>query len=345
MFTGRWRDPGVQMLPNVTTLRGVEEPPYHRVPLQFWDEARGLSHDVRHYPIYEEFYNSTTLDPGVYTPTYNLTLLPFTPAYVPRRDRMGLLYGDARIFDTWPSWTEEFTLRVEEATNVTIIPETGHLYQKLYIGPVPVTTGWTMGSLIKAFAAQRCPGHAIVALKLHAPRKPNAGGRRGRKKTGEGEPQSAGGEAEAPMVTQLPNVREDLLEIALNLKGVAFETLRPRESACVRVKAVGPQLLVAGMIDWPSFVRVGNPEHFIAKVEEGGVLDLEMKLEWGRGAWLADLHGLYREEEGVDTRCYKRRRIWEVDHRGFYPTSCIFGACTMMRLAVHKLMGTRFCQE
>ncbi|CBZ55222.1 putative RNA polymerase Rpb3/Rpb11 dimerisation domain-containing protein [Neospora caninum Liverpool] len=359
---GRWTDPGVEKLPNITTLRGVEEPPFHRVPLQFWDEARGLSHDVRHYPIYEEFYNSTTLDPTIYTPRYNLTLLPFTPAYVPRRDRMGLQYGDARIFDTWPSWDKEFTLRVEEATNVTVIPETGHLYQKLYIGPIPVTTGWTMGSLIKAFAAQRCPGHAVVALKLHAP--PQAakkGARKGRLKTrekrseahmhgavaseGEGEPGGGDGEQTQPMVTKLPSVREDILEIALNLKGVAFETLAPRESACIRVKVVGPQLLVAGMIGWPSFVRVANPEHFIAKVEEGGVLDLEIKLEWGRGAWLADLHGLYREEEGVDTRCYKRRRIWEVDNRGFYPTSCVFGACTMMRLAVHKLMGTRFCQD
>ncbi|PFH34260.1 hypothetical protein BESB_074120 [Besnoitia besnoiti] len=341
----RWRDPGVQQLPTVETLRGKEEPAFHRVPLQYWDEARGLSYDIRHYPIYEEFYNSTTLDPAIYTPKYNLTLLPFTPAFVPRRDRMGLLYGDARMFDTWPSWDKDFKLRVEEGTNVTVIPETGHLYQKLYVGPIPVTTGWTMGSLIKAFAAQRCPGHAIVAVKLHADSPAEAERGKGKPACARDEAHGAASRRDEPMVTQLPNVREDLLEISLNLKGVAFETLVPGESACVRVRAVGPQLLVAGMVDWPSFVRVANPEHFIAKVEEGGVLDLEVKLEWGRGAWLADLFGLYREEEGVDTRCYKRRRIWEVDHRGFYPTSCIFGACTMMRLAVHKLMGTRFCQD
>ncbi|PHJ24050.1 dna-directed rna alpha subunit [Cystoisospora suis] len=349
---GQWQDPGIELIPNITTLRGTEEPPFHRVPLEHWDEARGLSYDLRHYPVYEELFNSTTLDPAIHTPRFNISLpMTFRPSFVPRRDRMGLLYGDARIFDTWPSWHKDFTLRVEEATNVTIIPETGHLYQKFYIGPIPLTTGWTMGSLIKSFGSQRCPGHAVVAIKLHAP--PSGDKRKRTKKgfdkashqpAGRGE-SGEGGLVQSGMVTQVPRVREDLLEIALNLKGVAFRTLVPRESACVRVKVFGPRLLVAGMINWPPFVQVANPEHFIARVEEGGVLDLEIKVEWGRGCWLADLHGLYREEEGVDSRCFKRRRIWEVDHRDFYPTSCLFGACTMMRIAVHKLMGTRFCQD
>ncbi|XP_058515837.1 LOW QUALITY PROTEIN: uncharacterized protein LOC131479316, partial [Ochotona princeps] len=344
---GEWPDPGILKVPDdIQTLRAEEEPPFHRVPLDEWDEARGLSLDVRHYPIYEEFYNSTLLDPGVHTPQFNLSALPFSPGYYPRRDRLGLLYGSARIFDTWPSWAEGFDLRVEEATNLIRIPQTGHWYQKLYLGPLPITTGWTMGSLIKAFSAQRCPGHhAVVALKLHAGRRTGSSSSRGSSRRSSRRAKAAAEAIPAPYITQLPGVREDLLEIALNLKGVAFRTREAQKSGRVRVRVVGPRVLHAGMIKWPSFVAVANPEHFLAKVEKGGILDLEMKLEWGRGCWLADLHGLYREEEGVDSRCFKRRRIWEVDHLGFYPTSCLFGCCTMMRVAVHKLLGTRFCQD
>lgn len=40
--SGQWQDPGVELIPNITTLRGTEEPPFHRVPLEQWDEARGL---------------------------------------------------------------------------------------------------------------------------------------------------------------------------------------------------------------------------------------------------------------------------------------------------------------
>lgn len=39
---GQWQDPGIELIPNITTLRGTEEPPFHRVPLEQWDEARGL---------------------------------------------------------------------------------------------------------------------------------------------------------------------------------------------------------------------------------------------------------------------------------------------------------------
>ncbi|KAK2197107.1 bifunctional DNA-directed RNA polymerase [Babesia duncani] len=102
-------------------------------------------------------------------------------------------------------------------------------------------------------------------------------------------------------------------------------------------------MVCAGSLDWPAFVRLANPDAYIARIDEGGELDLEVKIEWGRGFWMADDKGLHRIEEGADSTCMKRRQIKEVDEEGFYPNSAVFGGCRMIRLTVHKLMGQRWC--
>lgn len=50
-------------------------------------------------------------------------------------------------------------------------------------------------------------------------------------------------------------------------------------------------MVCAGSLEWPSFVRVASPDTYITKIEEGGELDIELKIEWGRGTWLADNEG------------------------------------------------------
>lgn len=244
-----------------------------------------------------------------------------------------------------------------------------------------------------------------------------------------------------PLINQLPGVEEDLLEIALNIRGVRLDRSRhsraeaealsralasavvsvqlaiknpiPFLSARVRVKAEGPLKLLAGHIRLPMGFRVCNPEHYIATIDKGARLDFDFLIEWGRGMWLADrrgallkrnenaarregrfIHceqqsnpfflfqcecvcvlGLFREEEGFNYRCFKRRPLaltpslpeflrqkreegnleasaveeefseWRPEKEGFYPTGCNFGSCNRMRLAVHKLIGSRWCER
>lgn len=53
----------------------------------------------------------------------------------------------------------------------------------------------------------------------------------------------------------------------------------------------GPVNLCAGALDWPQSVKLATPETHIAYIEEGGELDIEFKIEWGRGAYVGDMHG------------------------------------------------------
>lgn len=80
----------------------------------------------------------------------------------------------------------------------------------------------------------------------------------------------------------LEGVREDVVDLLLNLKGVVF-CLHDRDEAIVRLEVVGPAVVKAGDFALPHGVEVINEEHVIAHVEEGGRLEMEVVVEAGRG--------------------------------------------------------------
>lgn len=77
-------------------------------------------------------------------------------------------------------------------------------------------------------------------------------------------------------------VREDVLHIILNLKGLA---IRSTDEALHRLylDATGPGEVRAGDIEMPTGVEITNPDHLIATIEKKGKLELEMEVEVGRG--------------------------------------------------------------
>lgn len=80
----------------------------------------------------------------------------------------------------------------------------------------------------------------------------------------------------------IPGVREDVLHIILNLKGLA---IRCRDESLHRLylNATGPGEVRAGDIETPSGVEIANPDHLIATLEKKGKLEMEMEVEVGRG--------------------------------------------------------------
>ncbi|MCX7946791.1 MAG: DNA-directed RNA polymerase subunit alpha [Hydrogenophilus sp.] len=80
----------------------------------------------------------------------------------------------------------------------------------------------------------------------------------------------------------LDGVREDVVDLLLNLKGVVF-CLHNREEATVRLEAMGPAVVRAGDFTLPHGVEVINEDHVIAHVETGGRLEMEVVVEAGRG--------------------------------------------------------------
>lgn len=81
--------------------------------------------------------------------------------------------------------------------------------------------------------------------------------------------------------TTIPEVKEDVAEIILNLKEVRFRLAG--ESTTVLIDVVGPKLVTAGDITVTEDVSVLNPEQVVASVGKGGRLRAEIQVTKGRG--------------------------------------------------------------
>jgi DNA-directed RNA polymerase subunit alpha len=80
----------------------------------------------------------------------------------------------------------------------------------------------------------------------------------------------------------LDGVQEDVVNLLLNLKGVVFK-LESRDEVTINLRKEGPGVVCAKDIDLPHDVEIINPEHVIAHLSAGGKLDMQIKVEKGRG--------------------------------------------------------------
>ena len=80
----------------------------------------------------------------------------------------------------------------------------------------------------------------------------------------------------------LEGVQEDVVDILLNLKGLSVK-LNNRDEAWVQIRKAGDSVVTAADIEGGHDVEVLNPEHVIAHLTKGGKLDMEIKIEAGRG--------------------------------------------------------------
>ena len=84
----------------------------------------------------------------------------------------------------------------------------------------------------------------------------------------------------------LPGVREDILEILLNLKGIIFKG-KNRTPEFGRLKIQGPAVITADLIQLPSNLEIVNPTHYIMTMSTSNILEIEFKFEYGTGYKLA----------------------------------------------------------
>ena len=80
----------------------------------------------------------------------------------------------------------------------------------------------------------------------------------------------------------IDGVREDVVNIMLNLKGVVFK-LHNRDEVTLVLRKEGEGPVTAADIQTPHDVEIINPEHVIANLAQGGKLDMQIKVEKGRG--------------------------------------------------------------
>ena len=96
----------------------------------------------------------------------------------------------------------------------------------------------------------------------------------------------------------IDGVQEDVVDILLNLKGVVLK-LHNRTEALLTLKKKGEGAVTAADIEVSHDVEIINPDHVIAHLSVGGALEMQIKVERGRGYEPGNLRVMPEDTKGI----------------------------------------------
>src|SRR5579862_6008904 len=121
-------------------------------------------------------------------------------------------------------------------------------HAKVTLEPLERGFGHTLGNTLRRILLSSMPGAAIVEVKI------------------DGVLHEYGA---------IPGVQEDVVEILLNLKGVAIR-LHGRHDVTLKLSKKGPGPVLAGDIETEHDVEIINPQHVIGHLNESGSLNMTL---------------------------------------------------------------------
>ena len=80
----------------------------------------------------------------------------------------------------------------------------------------------------------------------------------------------------------LEGIQEDVVDVLLNIKGVIFK-LHGRNEVRLKLKKSGSGVVLASDIELPHDTEVINPNHIICHLSDNADIEMEIKVEKGRG--------------------------------------------------------------
>ena len=96
----------------------------------------------------------------------------------------------------------------------------------------------------------------------------------------------------------IEGVQEDVIDILLNLKGLAV-VMHGRDQTTLTLSKKGAGVVTAADIQLDHDVEIRNPEHVIAHLNSGGQLKMQIKVERGRGYVPADARESEEETRSI----------------------------------------------
>ena len=146
-------------------------------------------------------------------------------------------------------------LEIEKPRIETLELSSDGKYGKFVMEPLERGYATTLGNSMRRVLLSTLPGVAITSVKI---------------------------DGVVHEFSTLPGVKEDVTEIVLNLKGVIAK-LHSDTAKRIYIEAVGPGVVTAADIKADFEVEILNPDLYIATLDEGGKLNMEMTLDKGRG--------------------------------------------------------------
>ncbi|MFV1872774.1 MAG: DNA-directed RNA polymerase subunit alpha [Oleiphilus sp.] len=150
-------------------------------------------------------------------------------------------------------------------------------HAKVILEPLERGFGHTLGSALRRILLSSMPGCAVVETEI---------------------------DGVLHEYSAIEGVQEDVIEILLNLKGLAI-TMHSRDEASLKLSKKGPGPVLASDIQLDHDVEIMNPDHIICNLSDNGEINMTLKIARGRGYEPAD----QRRSNDDETRAIGRLQL------------------------------------
>jgi DNA-directed RNA polymerase subunit alpha len=159
--------------------------------------------------------------------------------------------GGNKVKDFQKNWQDLIKPKRIEKEDKSASP----FYAKFVCEPLERGYGVTLGNALRRVLLSSIQGPAVTSIKI---------------------------DGVLHEFSSIPGVKEDVTEIILNLKGLELK-MHTYEPQTIRVSGQGECDIKAGDIATGHNVEILNPNHHIATLAEGAKLEMEMRVDMGRG--------------------------------------------------------------
>ena len=146
-----------------------------------------------------------------------------------------------------------------EKPNITKIDENKN-YGKFVVEPLERGYGTTLGNSLRRVLLASLPGAAVTSINI---------------------------EGVLHEFDTISGVREDVMQIILNIKGIAVKSY-VQDEKMIELDVEGPAEVTAGDILTDSDIEIVNPDHYLFTISEGARFKAKMAVNSGRGYVPAD---------------------------------------------------------
>ncbi len=143
----------------------------------------------------------------------------------------------------------------------TMTGSDGSQYGKFTIEPLERGFGTTIGNALRRVLLSSLEGTAVTSCRI---------------------------EGITHEYTAIPGVLEDVIDVMLNLKGLAIKT-DSKEPQTLRIDVDKPGAVLASDIQLPAGVKVVNPDWLICTIADGGSFHADIVVETGKGYQANDI--------------------------------------------------------
>ncbi|OGH07582.1 MAG: DNA-directed RNA polymerase subunit alpha [Candidatus Levybacteria bacterium RBG_16_35_11] len=165
-------------------------------------------------------------------------------------------------------------------------------YAEFILEPLEPGFGHTLGNALRRVLLVAIPGAAVTSVKISGVKH---------------------------KFSTVPGLKENVVDLLLNIKGVNFRLLDSKEESTVKLSVKGPKEITAKDLELPEDVEVVNPSHHIGSLgDKKSKLEMELTIERGMGYQVS-------EERKVSTL-------------GVIPTDAVF---TPVKRVTYEVSATR----